>query len=95
MTILEHIKKEYREAVRKKCFEKGCALKLDKLDSKELVVLKGEKIVKDQPMCDFIVFNSFQKPKRVLAVGVVELKSKTVEASQVVKKMENGLKLKT
>jgi hypothetical protein len=86
MTVLKRIAKEYHHAVTKECSDAGCKLKLS--DLKDYVVLKGEAVFKDQPVCDCIIFVN----NAISLVGVVELKSKTVDVSKVRQQLTNGLK---
>jgi hypothetical protein len=85
MDVLKYLENKYPEAVTKRCEDAGCSLKLNDLD--EYIVLKGERIFPHQPICDCIVFI---KKARTIA-GVVELKSKTVDVSQVRQQLKGGL----
>ena len=84
MPMLECIRTNFSEAVVPRCSDMGCTLELDGLPNS--VVLKGEKIATDRKICDCLVF---AVRNRVL-IGVVELKSKTVHADEVVEKLTNG-----
>ena len=86
MTILKCIEKQFKSSVRKTCSDAGCTLKLN--DLTDHIVLKGEEIFKGKPICDCIIFVKGSK----LLAGVVELKSKTVDVSQVRLQLANGLK---
>ena len=83
MSAIDCIKDNYITAIINSCAEKGCKLELNDLE--EHIVLKGEKILQDRKMCDCIIFLKH-------VVGFVELKSKTVHATEVVEKLTNGTK---
>lgn len=87
MSILKCIESQYQYAVTKRCAEAGC--KLDLSDLKGYVLLKGETLNPNQSMCDCLIF---LMKNSVLIVGVVELKSKTVNLSQVISQLANGIK---
>jgi hypothetical protein len=87
MAVLKCIAKEFNHAVIKTCSDAGCTLKLSGL--KDYIVLKGEVVYQNQPVCDCIIFVEHKK----LLAGVVELKSKTVDVSKVRLQLANGLKI--
>ncbi len=64
------------------CSERNCKLKLHDLCN--YVVLKGEKLCKDQRICDCIIFIE------ETAIGIVELKSKTAHSNEIKEKLTNG-----
>ncbi len=84
--IITSIKSDFAHAVVKRCEDKGCILKLDKLEN--YVVLKGELIrqQKDEKMCDNIIF----KLNKQIIVSVVELKGKGPSLSKIKKQLEEG-----
>ena len=84
---IKSIREKYAHAVRCKCEESGCRLGLKNLA--EYVILRGDNLCSDQRMCDCIVFHA----RRSIIIGVVELKSKTVHARTVVKKLQNSSKM--
>jgi len=67
-----------------KCCESRCTLRLD--DLRPFILLKGEKVRPQQRMCDCIVF--LERDSLIMAMA--ELKSGTVDVSQVVEKLRNG-----
>ena len=88
MLDLDRIKRDFAHALRPRCSERGCTLSLQGLGDR--VVLKGEEIsqarqARKPPMCDCIIFVVDDS----IVIGIVELKSKTVDASQVEKKLVN------
>ena len=87
MADLQCIEKKFNFAVIKTCKDAGCKLNLSGLQ--DFIVLKGEKIYKDQPVCDCIIFVKHQR----LIAGVVELKSKTVDVSKVREQLTGGLRI--
>ena len=82
------IKSKSDDAVTPRCSEGGCELKLDGL--KKYIVVKGDKICKDRKICDCIIFTEIDN---LPTIGVIELKSKTVHANEVVEKLDNGSKI--
>ncbi len=81
---LNCVRHRFGHAVRKRCAESGCELKLDGLGNH--IVLKGELLFRDRKMPDCMVF----KTNGRVIIGVVELKSGTVHASEIVRKLTNG-----
>jgi hypothetical protein len=84
MALINCIKSHFSDALVKRCSDKSCELTLDGLG--QHVVLKGERLCTDRKICDCIIFAK----DTYIVVGIVELKSKTVHPSAVVKKLENG-----
>ena len=85
MDILKHLKTQYSHAVQKRCEEEGCKINLS--DLKEYIILKGEELNPQKTICDCIIFLK----RKTLIVGVVELKSGTTHASEVVNQLKSGL----
>ncbi|MCI4624668.1 MAG: hypothetical protein L3V56_01775 [Candidatus Magnetoovum sp. WYHC-5] len=94
MDIIENIENdaEYKEAIEKRCKDKGskCLLTLHKSGIEyKYIVLKGEKLVKGIKgikACDCIIFIR----DKFLIIGIVELKSKTVKVADIKKKLEDS-----
>lgn len=84
MRTLSCIRRNLAHAVVTSCSEAGCTLELNGLS--DWVALKGERIYTDRRMCDRIVFAAHNG----LSIGIIELKSKTVHADEVVDKLTNG-----
>jgi len=83
---LQKIKEKYSYAIEEKCEESGCKLLLN--DLHEFVILKGEKVCSGCKICDFIIF----VPKENYVItGIVELKSKTTHANEIIEKLKNCL----
>ena len=87
MSVINRIKNIHTNAIISRCYEMGCRLKLNGLNN--YIILKGEKMCIDRKICDCIIFIS----ENYITVGIVELKSKTVHASEIVEKLTNGLKI--
>ncbi len=87
MSILKCLKSLYQDAAEEKCDEAYCKVDLSGLN--EYVLLKGERLCPDQPMCDCIIF---LMKNHLLIVGVVELKSKTVRLTQVISQLTGGIR---
>ncbi len=83
-SIRKHVAEELAHAVRKRCRESGCELRLDDIPS--YILLKGEEIADDRKMCDGVIFLE----RDGLNVVLAELKSKTTHASNIVEKLRNG-----
>ena len=64
------------------CSEGGCTVKID---VENHVILKGEKICRDQKICDHIVFTENNN----ILVFVVEFKSRNVDAHDIEEKFFN------
>ncbi len=79
---------EYAKAKIDRCSEHGCKLVLDSLPHR--IIFKGEKLVQTRKICDCIIFAIYEGLKGNLIVGIVELKSKTVDTNNVVQKLTNG-----
>ena len=84
MTIIDSIKENFSNSIVKLCSEKKCKLKTYNL--KNYVILKGEKVCKNIKISDCIIF----KGNGDLIIGIVELKSKTIHANDILKKLNNG-----
>lgn len=84
MSYVQQIKANFADAVVPRCRERGCELKRSGLTA--YVVLKGEKLRNDRRMPDCIIF--VERPLPI--VGVAELKSKTIHASEIREKLTNG-----
>lgn len=89
MLDIDRIKRDLAHALRQRCSERGCTLRLQGL--RNHVVLKGEEILQDRqdrklPMCDCIIFVTDGS----VTIGVVELKSKTADPSQIESKLTNS-----
>jgi len=83
--MLEVIKGNLTHAVVERCAEQHCELRLDGLSN--YVVLKGEQVCPDRRMCDCIIFVATESG---VTIGIVELKSKTAHASEVIEKLTNA-----
>jgi len=84
MLDIDRIKSDFAHALRRRCSEGGCTLRLDGLTNR--VVLKGDGICQDRKMCDCIVF----VVNGSVIIGIVELKGKTVHTSEVADKLTNS-----
>lgn len=84
MQVLDCIKDRLGYAIVGCCSEKNCEFVLKGLNN--YVVLKGEKILQDRKSCDCIIFESSTH----FIIGIVELKSKTVHASDILEKLSNS-----
>lgn len=89
MSVIDCINIEFADKTIQRCSEKGTGCKLKLNASHEHVVLKGEKICIDRKICDCIIFVN-QNNK--LIVGIVELKSKHIDASGIKEQLTNGSK---
>lgn len=81
---MDGIKRDFAHALRARCSENRCTLGLAGL--RERVILKGDDIHQDRKMCDCIVSIVDDS----IIVGIVELKSKTVHASEIMDKLANS-----
>ena len=90
MSVIDCINIEFADKTIKRCSERGtgCKLKLDA--SYEHVILKGEKICNDRKICDCIIFVN---QNDTIIVGIVELKSKHIDASAIEEQLTNGSKI--
>lgn len=86
MAVINCIKNNYTNAIIPRCYKMGCHLGLNGLNN--YVILKGERICTDRKICDCIIFTS----DNYIIIGIVELKSKTVYASEIIEKLANGIK---
>lgn len=87
MAILQNIIEKHTPQVRCKCEEKKCNLNLKGYRKK--VILKGEECVGNScKMCDCLIFIN---EKNKLLIPIVELKSNSFKANEVVEKFYNGL----
>ena len=84
MPIINCIKANFARATIRNCSEQNCKLRLDGLSN--FIILKGERICKNRKICDCIIFII----KNCIIIGIVELKSKTVHAREILKKLHNG-----
>ncbi len=84
--IPDCIREEFSDAkiIRRRCEEQGCRIEID--GQTDYVVLKGEQICQKQSICDCIIFMQD-------CICLVELKSKTVHATEIREKLNNGLRL--
>lgn len=97
MCILDYVRKEFNDALKRRCYERSCKLKLDGLSN--CVVLDGERLRRDKRLrsyvnkkiCDCIIFAEGDDIGNV--IGIIELKSKVVHCGDVVKKFVNGTEL--
>ena len=89
MGVLECISQnsELEEKIVDSCVERRsrCKLKLDGMN--EHIILKGESLCSDQKICDCFVLVEGD----LESVALVELKSRSVHASEVEEKFENSL----
>jgi hypothetical protein len=69
------------------CSERSCKLKLVGLGN--YVVLKGEKMRGDCKICDCLIFTENADG----LIGLVELKSKNANATEIEEKLTNGLEI--
>ena len=88
--ITERIGDEYSQAKKKTCKERKCGLSLSRIPN--CVVLKGESLPEHfqsgdkQAVCDCFIFDS----RDTLTVSIIELKSSSLDATQIQKKFENS-----
>jgi len=85
--MLEVIKDNFTHAAMARCSEQHCELRLGGLS--HYVVLKGERVCPDRKMCDCIVFVMMDDR---MIIGIVELKSRTAHAREVIEKLTNASK---
>ena len=83
--IVERIRAAHEEAVVQRCAERRCECDLTGVG--HVVILKGELVRRGTSICDCLVFRNGGQE---VHVGVVELKSRTVDADEVVTKLQNG-----
>ncbi len=89
MSVIDCINIEFADKTIKRCSEKGTGCKLKLNTSQEHVILKGEKICSDRKIGDCIIFVN---QNNTLIVGIVELKSKHIDASGIEEQLTNGSK---
>ena len=92
MLDMDRIKSDYTHALRRRCSERGCTLRLGGLGNH--IVLKGEELYSDRqkrrlPMCDCIIFVADGS----IIIGIVELKSRTADPDQIEKKLTNSSRI--
>lgn len=83
MPLVHRIKAKFPHARLAGCKESGCELRLRSL--KNHIVLKGEKLCQGRRMSDCVIFVEGV----CLIIGIVELKSKTIHATEVLEKLTN------
>ncbi len=90
MSVINCINTEFADKKIERCSERGtgCKLKLD--TSYEHIIIKGEKICNDRKICDCIIFVN---QNGAIIVGIVELKSKHIDASDIKEQLTNGSKI--
>jgi hypothetical protein len=92
MPTIDCIKNDFAEAIINHCEEKSCKLKLVGLNN--YVILKGEKvrekICSERKICDCIIFTLGGE---YVVIGIIELKSRTVHASEIEEQLTNGLEV--
>jgi len=79
---------ELEDKIVSSCTERGSKCKLKLGGMNEHIVLKGELLCSDQKICDCFVF---AKEVDLGIVALVELKSRSVHASEIEEKLENSL----
>lgn len=92
MLDMDRIKSDFAHALRRRCSERSCILRLGGLGNH--LVLKGEELCPDRqsrrlPMCDCIIFVADGS----IIIGIVELKSKTADPDQIEKKLINSSRI--
>lgn len=93
MLDMDRIKSDFAHALRRRCSERGCTLRLGGLGNH--VVLNGEELRPDRqsrrlpPVCDCIIFVADGS----IIVGIVELKSRTADPGQIEKKLTNSSRM--
>lgn len=92
MLDMDRIKSDFAHALRRRCSERGCTLRLGGLGNH--IVLKGEELCSDRqsrrlPMCDCIIFVADGS----IIIGIVELKSRTADPGQIEKKLTNSSRI--
>ena len=85
MPTIDCIKNDFAEERVNRCSDRGCTLKLGGLSNS--VILKGDGICKDHKICDCIIFTPGGE---YVVIGIIELKSRTVHASEIEEKLTNG-----
>jgi len=81
---------DYRNCLVNSCRKEGCRLRIGSLGSKGRFIIDGDKYIEHHKQtggfCDYVVFHFSAN----VAVGVVEMKSGRVDASDAVKQIRNG-----
>ena len=90
MSVIDCINIEFADKKIERCSERGTGCKLKLNASYEQVILKGEKICSDRKICDCIIFVN---QNDTIIVGIVELKSKHIDASAIEEQLTNGSKI--
>ena len=85
MSLTECIRENFGDGLVRRCADSGCRLGLKGLES--FLVLKGERLCEHERISDCIIFAD-----NVL-IGIVELKSKTAHANQIIDKLTNAASL--
>lgn len=85
MNLIQTLEKNYYYAIVKKCSESNCKLGLKNLSN--FIILKGEKLTTNQKICDCIIYLQ----EKCVYVVLVELKSRTLHATEIIDKLTNGL----
>jgi len=87
MAILEDISEKYKSHLKCKCEENKCNLNLKGYRKK--IILKGEKCVDNGcKICDCLIFIH---EKEDILIPIIELKSNSYKAKDVVEKFSNSL----
>ncbi len=87
MSVIDCINIKFADKKIERCSEKGTGCKLKLNASYEHSIIKGEKICNDRKICDCIIFVNYDN---TLLIGIVELKSKHIDASDIKEKLTNG-----
>ena len=90
MSVINCIDIEFADKKIERCSERGTGCKLKLNASQEHIILKGEKIYNDRKICDCIIFVN---QNDTIIVGIVELKSKHIDASAIEEQLTNGSKI--
>ena len=90
MLNLKEIKNDYYHAKLNCCSENGCKLKLDGMKTTKYVILKGEMLFDNKKMCDCIIFKNNCKIRTKTIIGIIELKSNTLNVDNIIEKMDNS-----
>ena len=81
---------DYQNCLVNSCRKEGCTLKIGSLGSKDRFIIDGDKYIEHHKhtggFCDYVVFHLSAN----VAVGVVEMKSGRVGASDAVAQIRNG-----
>lgn len=79
----------FGHAIVPRCRDQGCRIGCAKLPRH--AILKGEILVADRPMCDCVIVIDSSP----VVVALVELRSRSVDATKVVKKLQNATAVAT